>query len=171
MGKKISLIILLGVLLCGYSTPVESNSTAFEVTSEPKQENPGQMLPIKAIALMGGEKIELEVTQTPQQQALGLMFRQDLPDNRGMLFSFAPPRPVSFWMKNVAIPLDMVFLFGGEIKAIAADVPPCTVTPCPTYGPQNILIDQVIELRGGRAIELGLAVGDKVTIEFLEPTD
>jgi hypothetical protein len=70
-------------------------------------------------------------------------------------------------MKNTKIPLDMVFLRNGEVKAIAANVPPCTAEPCPSYGPQ-IPIDQVIELRGGRAAELGLKVGARVSVEFLD---
>jgi hypothetical protein len=84
-----------------------------------------------------------------------------------MLFPFDPPRPASFWMKNTLIPLDMIFLRNGEVKAIEADVPPCTTTPCPSYGPDQIEIDQVIELRAGRAAELGLKVGDRVNIKFL----
>jgi hypothetical protein len=70
-------------------------------------------------------------------------------------------------MKNTKIPLDMVFLRDGEVKAIVADVPPCTTNPCPGYGPE-IPIDQVIELQGGRAAQLGLKVGDQVSIKFLE---
>jgi len=54
---------------------------------------------------------------------------------------------------------------GWEVKAIAASVPPCTTSPCPTYGPET-LVNQVIELRGGRAAELGLKVGDQVKISF-----
>ncbi|MBE9117089.1 DUF192 domain-containing protein [Lusitaniella coriacea LEGE 07157] len=125
----------------------------------------GQMLPIDAIAILGGEEIELEVTRTPEQQALGLMFRENLPDNRGMLFSFDPPQEVNFWMMNVKISLDMVFLREGKIVAIARDVPPCKSEPCPTYGPPQP-IDRVIELRGGRAEELGLGEGDSVVIDF-----
>lgn len=52
----------------------------------------GQLLPITATAEMNGETFELEVTQTPQEKSLGLMFRSALPDNRGMLFSFDPPQ-------------------------------------------------------------------------------
>jgi hypothetical protein len=70
-------------------------------------------------------------------------------------------------MKNTKIPLDMVFLKDGEVKAIEADVPPCTADPCPSYGPETP-IDQVIELRGGRAAELGLKVGDRVSVKFLD---
>ncbi|NEP37229.1 DUF192 domain-containing protein, partial [Moorena sp. SIO3B2] len=128
----------------------------------------GQMLPISAEADIAGERIGLEVAQTPEQQAMGLMYRLSLAPDRGMLFGFDPPRRVSFWMKNVKIYLDMVFLRNGEVKAIAKSVPPCQTDKCPTYGPGKEIIDQVIELRGGRAAELGLKVGDQVTVKFLD---
>jgi len=127
----------------------------------------GQMLPIDATVVLGEETIELEVTQTPKQQAVGLMFRDSLPNNRGMLFSFDPARKVSFWMMNVKIPLDMLFVREGKIEAILSNVPPCEETPCPTYGPDT-LIDSVIELRGGRAEELGVKTGDRAIVEFKE---
>ncbi|HAC64596.1 MAG TPA: DUF192 domain-containing protein, partial [Cyanothece sp. UBA12306] len=127
-----------------------------------------QKLPVTAKTKIGQQVIELEVAQTPEQQQLGLMYRQSLEDNRGMLFPFDPPRPVKFWMKNVSIPLDMIFLLDGEVKAIENNVPPCNQTPCPTYGPSIAIdIDQVIELRGGRAEELGIKPGDLLKIEFL----
>lgn len=129
----------------------------------------GQKLPITARVRIGDTTINLEVASTPRQQALGLMFRAQLPDDRGMLFPFDPPRPVHFWMKNVPVPLDMVFLRDGEIQAIAPSVPPCTDEPCPLYGPEGeVEIDRVIELRAGRATELGLQPGDRIEIEFLE---
>lgn len=179
MKYRISLlgiVLSLALLGCSASVPArETDSTPLKseehlpeppsVASSPK--NMGQMLPIAAQAEIGGERILLEVTRTPQQQQLGLMYRPELPPNRGMLFSFDPPRPVGFWMKNVKIHLDMIFLYDGKVQAIAADVPPCTAEPCPTYGPA-VPIDRVIELRGGRAAELGLEVGDRVRVEFLD---
>jgi uncharacterized protein len=178
MKSQISLLgITLSVLLIGCATSVPakvSDGTILKsdqrlpppplVSSSPT--NSGQMLPISAQAEMAGQRIMLEVARTPQQQAMGLMYRTSLADNRGMLFAFNPPQPVNFWMKNTLIPLDMVFLRNGEVKAIAANVPPCTATPCPTYG-ADVPIDQVIELRGGRAAEIGLKVGDRVSIKFL----
>ncbi|MGB3291430.1 MAG: DUF192 domain-containing protein [Phormidesmis sp.] len=131
---------------------------------------PGQILPITATAEMKGETFELEVTETPQERSLGLMFRSALPDHRGMLFSFDPPRPTSFWMKDVPVPLDMVFLRSGVVIAIAPSAPPCADLPCPTYGSSGELIDQVIELRGGRAAEIGLQPGDTVNIQSLAET-
>ncbi|NJM96803.1 MAG: DUF192 domain-containing protein [Phormidesmis sp. RL_2_1] len=155
----------------------EAASDATAATSEEEAEvpeaapitlsGPGQLLPITATAEMKGEVFELEVAQTQFEQALGLMFRSALPDNRGMLFPFDPPRPTSFWMKDVPVPLDMVFLRHGKVIAIAAEVPPCPSEPCPSYGPSNQLIDNVLELRSGRAAEIDLQPGDTVIIQPL----
>lgn len=131
--------------------------------------NQGQQLEVTASTLLGDEEILLEVAATPEQKAMGLMYRPALPDNRGMLFLFSPPRPVSFWMMNVPVPLDMVFIFQGEIVGIAPEVPPCAAAPCPTYGPGNQLVDAAIELRAGRAAELDLAIGDPVVVQTLTP--
>ncbi|HIK43630.1 MAG TPA: DUF192 domain-containing protein [Leptolyngbyaceae cyanobacterium M65_K2018_010] len=128
----------------------------------------GQQLPITARTMLGGQEILLEVANTPEQQSLGLMYRDPLPDNRGMLFPLDRPRPVTFWMKNVPVPLDMVFIYQGTIREILAEVPPCPGDPCPTYGPGRQPIDQVLELRAGRAAELGLSLGDRVEIEPVE---
>ncbi len=128
---------------------------------------PGQVLPIMAQATIAGTTFDLEVARTDAQQQLGLMHRKALPDNRGMLFPFSPARPVAFWMKNVPVGLDMVFLYRGQVQGIA-EAPPCAVDPCPTYGPGRRLVDNVIELRIGRAAELGLEPGDQVEIRFLE---
>jgi hypothetical protein len=128
----------------------------------------GQLLPVTAEVRIGNQVIGLEVAATPSQQQLGLMYRSELAADRGMLFPFVTPQPTRFWMRNVVIPLDMVFLRAGVVQAIFANVPPCTTAVCPTYGPDG-LIDQVIELRGGRAAELGLNVGDRVAVQFLQP--
>ncbi|MDG2990884.1 DUF192 domain-containing protein [Candidatus Synechococcus calcipolaris G9] len=126
-----------------------------------------QILPITAQAIIGETVIDLEVAKTPAQQALGLMYRSELADNRGMLFPFDPPQLVSFWMKNCLISLDLIFIYEGEVIDIAENAPPCYDDPCPTYGP-NQIIDHVLELRGGRAAEISLAVGDRLKIKPLE---
>lgn len=154
-------------------SPVNSNrpavTTGQSPMTQPAATHQGQELPITAKATIGDEVIQLEVARTPAQQQMGLMYRPPLADDRGMLFVFEPARPVRFWMKNTPSPLDMVFLKGGEVQAIAANAAPCAADPCPTYGPvAPVSIDQVIELRSGRAAELGLAVGDRVDIKFLE---
>ncbi len=101
---------------------------------------------------------------------MGLMYRTELPPDRGMLFVFNPPRPVKFWMKNTLIPLDMLFVSNGVVKYIGADIPPCKVADCPSYGPAiNVAIDGVIELRGGSAAALKIKVGDLLRINDIQP--
>lgn len=169
MKKQIILPIILGLALlsCSASPPVKSESGASSIVSEKPLTYQGQQLPIGAKTTIGGQAIALEVASTPEQQMLGLMYRTTLPENRGMLFSFNPPRSARFWMKNVSLTLDMIFLKQGTVVAIFSNVPPCNTEPCPTYGPAST-IDQVIELRGGRAKELGLRVGDHLAIQFIK---
>ena len=126
----------------------------------------GQQLPLSAQIKVADQVIQLEVAGTPEQQAIGLMNRTDLAADRGMIFDFGSPRRVGFWMKNTLIPLDMIFLLNGKVQAVSSNVPPCEADPCPTYGP-NALVDQVIELRAGRAAELGLKQGDRLKVEKL----
>lgn len=127
----------------------------------------GQTLPITATTQLAGKTFQLEVAQTPEQQQMGLMYRPALSDDRGMLFPMITPRPVMFWMRNVPVALDMVFVNQGRIVAIAANVPPCATASCPTYGPK-VNVDQVIELRAGRATELGIKSGDPIVITSLK---
>ncbi|MBF2067925.1 MAG: DUF192 domain-containing protein [Calothrix sp. C42_A2020_038] len=164
------ILILLSVCLISCSssttakTPVAFPSSGVEVT---QNTNKGQNLPVSAVAIMpSGAKIELEVARTAKQQEMGLMYRPALPDNRGMLFEFSSPQPVRFWMKNVPVKLDMVFIHNDIVEYIQASAPPCTKEPCPTYGPDK-LIDRVIELRAGRSAELGLKVGDRIEIRAI----
>lgn len=170
----VSAFVLCQIVLVSCSMPEESpNQTANEVTSSSSSEpaitlnGPGQLLPVTAVAQIRGETFDIEVAKTSAEQSLGLMFRSTLPDNRGMLFPFSPPRQVSFWMKDVPVALDIVFLQEGKVVAITPEVPPCPNLPCPAYGPENQTIDQVLELRSGRAAEIGLQIGDTVSIEAL----
>ncbi len=161
----VGVAIGLGVMMmgCAASTPVASQDPP--VAASPPPSTPaGQSLPISAQVKVGDRLIQLEVAKTPDQQAMGLMYRAQMPPDRGMLFPFNPPRQVSFWMKNVLINLDMVFLRNGKVVAIARDVPPCQTEPCPVYGP-DVVIDQVIELAGGRAQELGIKPGDRLVVQ------
>ena len=182
---SLSIILCLGLLGCAPSSPsadtqgtLSENDTVPEVASpdassegnNPLLATQGQMLPITAEVDLGDQTIGLEVARTRQEQSIGLMHRDMLADDRGMLFPFSPPEAVRFWMKNVLISLDMVFVYEESIVAIAHEVPPCEADPCPTYGPDRPqLVEYVIELRGGRAEDLGLQIGDPVAIEWLNP--
>lgn len=163
---KISIGIFWLLLLpgCSHSFVHQNSSPPIANASDTQQQ--GQMLEISAVAQIAGETIELEVAETSEQQAMGLMFRDALPDNRGMLFPFESERRVSFWMKNVPVALDMIFIRGDRVIDIAVSVPPCLAELCPIYGPEAA-VDKVIELRGGRTKELGLKTGDSIVIKPL----
>jgi uncharacterized membrane protein (UPF0127 family) len=128
-----------------------------------------QYLPISAKVQIGTETLFLEVVRTPEERALGLMFRPTLPDNQGMLFPWNPARPARMWMKNVPVPLDMAFIHEGRVVDVAERVPPCVEIPCPIYGPPEQAVDHVLELRAGRIGELGLGPGDPIRIEPVQP--
>lgn len=156
-------IFLLG---CSPSLPAaNADATGILASQSTLAASQGQVLPVSARARIADRPIELEVAKTAEQQAMGLMYRTSLADDRGMLFEFKPARWVNFWMKNCQISLDMIFIRDGVVTAIEVSAPPCTADPCPTYGPDT-MVDRVIELRGGRAAELGVKVGDRIAIEF-----
>ena len=96
---------------------------------------------------------------TPQQRALGLMFREELAPDAGMLFLFDREAPRSFWMKNTYIPLDLIFLNDqGVIVSIASDAIPHDESSIPSGRPASA----VLEVPAGTAEDLGIAPGDRV---------
>jgi uncharacterized membrane protein (UPF0127 family) len=108
----------------------------------------------------GTHQFTVEMARTPEQQAHGLMERQSLAPDRGMLFPYEPPQNASFWMKNTLIPLDMIFIRpDGTIALIAANTVPMSLDPIPSLEP----VAAVLEIAGGRAAELGIQAGDKVS--------
>lgn len=144
----------------------QSSTKAYADLSGIWSGNEPQYLPVGAKALINGELFELEVARTSKQVARGLMFRDFIPDNRGMLFIFEPASVARFWMKNVPVELDIIFLRDGFITYIASSVSPCEGIVCPIYGPESP-VDRVLELRGGRAEELGLKVGGSIEVVFI----
>jgi uncharacterized membrane protein (UPF0127 family) len=107
----------------------------------------------------GVKHLQVEIADTPAAREYGLMNRRHLAADRGMLFDFKTPQPVAFWMKNTLIPLDMLFIApDGRIVSIARNATPMSETPIPSQG----VILGVLEIRGGRAAEIGAQPGDRV---------
>ena len=114
----------------------------------------------------GPHRFQVEVADNEATRERGLMFRKALAPDHGMLFDFKTPQPVSFWMRNTLIPLDMVFITAdGRILSIARNAAPLDETPIGSGG--DVL--GVLELRGGRAAELGLEPGDRVRERIFHP--
>lgn len=100
-----------------------------------------------------------ELALTPEDQALGLMYREHFADDRAMLFPFPRSRRASFWMRNVPIPLDIIFIRrNGKIANIAGNAEPMTDSARLSKGK----VIAVLEVRGGLTEELGIKAGDQV---------
>jgi uncharacterized membrane protein (UPF0127 family) len=100
------------------------------------------------------------VADTPERAEQGLMFVSDLPETRGMVFPLAPPRVENMWMKNTYVELDMLFVDAdGHISKIIERARPLSLQTLSSDKP----VSAVIELRGGEATKLPLAVGDQVS--------
>jgi uncharacterized membrane protein (UPF0127 family) len=113
-----------------------------------------------------GQRFSVEIADSPDEQALGLMFRDELPDDHGMLFIFARDAPRSFWMKNTRIPLDIMY-FNSELSlvSVSENTPPCRIRLCPSY-PSEGPARYVLELNAGKASELGLVRGDRLVLHL-----
>ena len=117
-----------------------------------------EQAPLTIHSANGAHRFTVDVAATPEQQERGLMFVRSLAGNRGMIFPYDPPQQVAFWMKNTLIPLDIIFIRADGKIARIANARPLDETPLPSGEPAAA----VLEIRGGRAAELGIKAGDKV---------
>ncbi len=111
----------------------------------------------------GWHRFEVEVARTPEQQSLGLMYREEMADDHGMIFHYSFPQSVGFWMKNTYISLDLIFILpDGTIADIAHDTQPHSLQTINSPG----WVAGVLELNGGLSETLGIEVGDIVHHEI-----
>jgi len=144
--RRLALLALVGVALVGFSA---SAAWAASLKVEP----------LEVVTARGVFHFKVEVADTDATRERGLMFRKFVAADRGMLFDFKTPRLVAFWMKNTLIPLDMLFIAAdGHVISIARDAVPMSEAPIPSGGATL----GVLELRGGRAAEIGAEPGDMV---------
>jgi len=122
-------------------------------------------LRLRTVTLPDGQQIRAEVVMKADEMARGLMYRDSLPKGRGMLFIHDKPAPYRYWMHDVKIPLDIIFMDETrKIVYISADNPPCIAQPkdCPVYGGYH-MEQFVLELAGGEARRLGLQTGQSLS--------
>lgn len=104
-------------------------------------------------------RFEVEIADDPTERAEGLMNRQSLADNAGMLFLYPKPQPVEFWMKNTPLSLDIVFVrLNGTIARIAERTTPMSEELIPSGEP----VVAVLEVKAGIMRQLGIAAGDRL---------
>lgn len=136
------MLALVGLALSGCKGSASANTVPLTISSSGKV-----------------HRFNVEVARTVAEQERGLMFRDKLAPDGGMIFPMSPPRVASFWMKNTVIPLDMIFVRAdGTIARIAAETEPYSLTPVSSGEP----VAAVLEIAGGRAGELGISEDDKV---------
>lgn len=114
---------------------------------------------LEIVTQSGVRAFAVEVVATDEERQKGLMFRKELPEGTGMLFDFRVEAPVSFWMKNTYIPLDMIFIRGdGTIASIAQNTEPMSERLIPSNAP----VRAVLEVIAGTVRKLGIKPGDRV---------
>lgn len=140
-------IALLGSLLFGMPT---SNAAD------------GELIPIQTPS---GITIHAEIADTPLKRSVGLMYRDHLKKDHGMLFFFSQPQAWSFWMKNTKIALDLIWLDANKrVTHIERNVPTCTKTDdsCPQYRPNSDDAIYVLEIAGGTVERYKIEKGTKL---------
>lgn len=116
-------------------------------------------------ATQGVQSFQVEVAQTPEQLARGLMYRTELAQNAGMLFLFPRERRVGMWMRNTLIPLDMIFITGsGQVAEVVPDTRPLSEEMITPRQP----VQAVLEVRAGTAASLGIRPEDRVRWGIVE---
>ncbi|MBY0296728.1 MAG: DUF192 domain-containing protein [Methylobacterium sp.] len=119
----------------------------------------GPTEPLTIASRSGRHAFKVEVMRDEAGRAQGLMYRRTMAPDRGMLFDFAQVAPVSMWMKNTYLPLDMLFIRAdGTVARIAADTEPLSTRTISSGEP----VLAVLELNAGTAAKLGIRAGDKV---------
>ncbi len=109
-----------------------------------------------------GDSVTAELADTVEERARGLMFRKNIEFDQGMLFLFEREDLYSFWMKNMLIPLDIIWLDKEKrIVHIERCLPPCEKEPCPSYLPKAPAM-YVLELKAGSVERRGLKIFDRI---------
>lgn len=115
--------------------------------------------PLTIVTKAGPKRFNVEVMRDDAGRSRGLMFRRHMAADHGMLFDFERDEPVTMWMKNTYLPLDMVFIRpDGTISRIAADTEPLSTAIIPSGSP----VSAVLELNAGTAAKLGIQPGDRI---------
>ncbi len=159
MSLRFILLICVGALIlaCGENSTI-GQSGGVEKVHRPE-------LPTTTVTLPDGTPIEAELAITQEEQGRGMMFREYLPDDKGMLFVGSDSQPRRYWMYQCLIPLDLLWLDGNHlIVEINPDVPPCAeadARKCPTFG-GTVNSVYVLELAAGQAAAHGLKLGDRI---------
>jgi len=150
MIRQFSLVLLaLSLVACGGNSATSSMDD----------------LTLREVVLPRGQKIKAEVMIKQQDMMRGMMFRDSLPPDRGMLFIHGSPGSYRYWMYQVRVPLDILWMNRlHQVVEISPNTPPCqekSAQQCPNYGGAQPSIF-VLELAGGMAEKYGIQIGSRI---------
>lgn len=155
MTRLLALALILSLAACAKTPDAATTNNVAEAATPA-----AGTVPLVIRSAKGVHRFDVELALTPEQQEKGLMFRTDLADDGGMIFPMSPPRTASFWMKNTPLPLDILFIHtDGSVAAQFPSVTPYSREPVSA----GIPVAAVLELRGGRAAQLGIREGDIIS--------
>jgi uncharacterized protein len=168
LARFVMLAMILAFAACspGEGGAARAPGAGAEAASMAERHPASNLKVIDLVVLRGDQRLSfrVELADTPEAQARGLMYRTEMGDFEGMLFPSVIPEPRSFWMKNTPLSLDIIFVGAdGRILNIASNTLPYSLEPVSSQGPASA----VLELRAGRAAQLGIVPGDKV--EYVLP--
>ena len=139
------------------------SSPAFAQTSKNDVVNFGEPKPLTIVSADGTHDFMVEEAKTLDQQARGMMFRESMDADAGMIFEFDEPKIATIWMKNTSIPLDILFVrSNGKILKIEHSHKPYTLRSASS----EAVIAGVVELKGGESKARGIRPGDTVQHPF-----
>lgn len=149
---------IVACLMLGAAVPTLSRAQDGDSSATQPMLLPVDADPLEIVTTAGPRFFTIEVADNGADRSAGLMYRQTMPDDRGMLFIFEETGPVSFWMKNTPMPLDLVFIAEqGRIEAVLSGEP-YSMAPISPGKPARY----VLELKAGTAAREGISVGDMV---------
>ncbi|MGH8400088.1 MAG: DUF192 domain-containing protein [Gammaproteobacteria bacterium] len=118
-----------------------------------------------AHVVIAGHAFSVEIVDTEAARERGLMFRTHMASDHGMLFMYEDAQPLTFWMKNTLIPLDILFFDAHrQLINVAANTPPCKIADCPTYA-SAAPAQYVLELNAQTVTELHIQQGEILEID------
>ncbi len=155
-------VIYSGVVIMGLVAGALTCTCAIAQTEQAEPMGIAQSLPLTTMIVHSahGKKhsFHVQTAKTFEQQEIGLMWRQSMPDTEGMYFPFDTEREAAFWMKNCFMPIDMLFIKKDGRIANIITAPPMTLEPRKSNG----VVMAVLELGGGVAAKQGIKPGDRV---------
>jgi uncharacterized membrane protein (UPF0127 family) len=164
----VAVSMLSGCVMTQPGTPTNTNSVTTaapgSAVTNGSSATTASKAPTTYRVTVGNVTVYAEAADTFAEREMGLMNRTYLNEDAGMLFIFPTQQPQSFWMKNMRIPLDIVFITADKhVLEIYASVPPCAGDVCPLYT-SSAPIQYVLEVNSGFCARNGIVSGDPVVI-------